>query len=489
MTSIGAGYVNGSCRRETSLRRADRRAPDPKSLRNGAIAGTALETAAFVNFVILLTVLGAVAYRITSAEERARYGGIAIDIFREVKEAATRRTPASEAFDAALRARARYPIATWTIAAIDVIVGVAILFAAAAPADTLVAWGASIGPRTTNGEWWRVVTSIFVHTGLPSLIVSVMVLVQIGGVLERIVGAPAFVAVFLTAGASAGMMNLSTRPHAVTTTSAAGIFGLYGLLIASVMWQLVDRRRSDPNQPSDDAPRALMAPPIALKRIGIMSAVFVVMSAIGVGVTSAELTALIVGTACGIVLAARSSERHAGIREVSIVAATAAAIAVACAIPLRHIADVKPEIARVIATEARTAAAYQTAFELFKKGRKGADALATLIERAIVPQLEAADGRLAALSNVPQAHQPFVAGAREYLRLRRESWRLRADAIRKTSTVQRRTSADVVDAGWRLEAESRFRKNMTAMGNAESAERASLAAFERVRAAAAAALP
>ena len=230
-----------------------------------------------------------------------------------------------------------------------------------------------------------------------------------------------------------------------------------------------------------------MAPPIVLKRIGIMSAVFVVMSAIAVGVTSAELTALIVGAACGIVLAARSSERHAGIREVSIVAATAAAIVVACAMPLRHIADIRPEIARVIATEGSTAAAYQTAFELFKKGRKGADALATLIERAIVPELEAADDRLAALSNVPQAHQPFVAGAREYLRLRRESWRLRADAIRKTSTVQRRTSADVVDAGWRLEAESRFRKNMTAMGNAESAERASLDAFER--AAAAAALP
>jgi hypothetical protein len=309
-------------------------------------------------------------------------------------------------------------------------------------------------------------------------------------VLERIVGAPAFVAVFLTSGASAGLVNLSARPHAATVTSAAGIFGLYGLLLASVMWQLVHRWRSARNQSSDDeAPRGLTAPPIVLKRIAIAGAVFVVATAIGVGVTSAELTALIVGMTCGIALAARSAERQAGIREVSIVAATGAAIVVACAIPLRHIADVRPEIARVIATETRTAAAYQTAFEAFRKGRKGADALATLVERTIVPELQAADDRLAALANVPAAHQPFVAGAREYLRLRRESWRLRADAIRKTSTVQRRTSADVVDAGWRLEAESRFRKNMTAMGNAESAERASLDAFERVRATASAALP
>ena len=26
-------------------------------------------------------------------------------------------------------------------------------------------WGASFGPRTTNGEWWRLVASMFVHTG------------------------------------------------------------------------------------------------------------------------------------------------------------------------------------------------------------------------------------------------------------------------------------------------------------------------------------
>jgi len=103
--------------------------------------------------------------------------------------------------------------------------------------------------------------------------------------------------------------------------------------------------------------------------------------------------------------------------------------------------------------------------------------------------LQAADDRLAALANVPPAHRPLVAEAREYLRLRRESWRLRVDALRRTTTVQRKAPEDSGDAGWRLQAEARFRKNMTAMGNAESAERASLEAFERVRHEAAAPLP
>jgi len=443
-----------------------------------------------VNFVILLAVFGAVAYRVTSAEERKRYAGIALDIVREIKEAATRRTPAAEAFHATLGARARYPIATWTIAAIDVAVGLAMLFAASgATADTLVAWGANLGPRTTNGEWWRIVTAMFVYAGMPSLIVSVLVLARLGRVLERLVGAPAFAATFLAAGAAAGVVNLSTSPHAVTVSSAAAIFGLYGLLIAFVLWQIVRRRRADPNEAADETATRAIAPPIVLKRLAILGVLFVVTSALGGHLTSAELTALLVGFGCGVILAAPAADRHAAVRDAAIVGGIAAAITVACAIPLRHITDVKPEIARVIATEARTAAAYQTAFDAFKKGRKGADALAALVEKSIVPELQAADARLAVLTNVPLAHQPMVADAREFLRLRGESWRLRADALRRTSTMQRRTPEDSASAGWRLQAEARFRKNNTAMGNAESAERASLDAFERVRHEAAAPMP
>jgi len=38
-----------------------------------------------------------------------------------------------------------------------------------------------------------------------------------------------------------------------------------------------------------------------------------------------------------------------------------------------------------------------------------------------------------------------------------------------------------MNAGWRLEAQARFRSDQAAMGNAEGAERASLEAFQRVK--------
>jgi len=136
---------------------------------------------------------------------------------------------------------------------------------------------------------------------------------------------------------------------------------------------------------------------------------------------------------------------------------------------------------RLIATEDESAKTYQTALDAFKKGRTTADQIAQLAERTFMPELHAADARLRALKNVPEEHQPLVADAREYIRLRYDSWRLRAAAFH-ANLVTRREAKDPQDASWRLHAEKSFRSNMAAIGNAEAAERTAHAAFERLRA-------
>jgi hypothetical protein len=131
-------------------------------------------------------------------------------------------------------------------------------------------------------------------------------------------------------------------------------------------------------------------------------------------------------------------------------------IAVAFAVPLRGLANVQPEIERVIEFEGRTAGAYDAAVIRFQKGRITAKALAELIDRTIRPELQANRARLKALGRVPSQHQPLIAGTEEYLRLRDEGWRLRADGLRKGSMVTLR--------------------------EAEKSERASLEALENVKA-------
>ena len=226
-----------------------------------------------------------------------------------------------------------------------------------------------------------------------------------------------------------------------------------------------------------------------MNRLAVGASVFCAYTLLTGRLSTAELTALIVGLLYGLALAPGAAEREPAPRRVAIAAAVASVLAVAFALPLRNIADVQPEIARVIAAETHTVTNYQAALEAFKKGRLLPGALAQLAERDIVPELQAVDARLAALTNVPAEHQPLVTDAREFLRLRVDSWRLRADAVRRTSTVPGRVSQNAQDASWRVQAEARFRSNMVATGKAEGAERASMAAFQRVRSTVPAAMP
>ena len=130
-------------------------------------------------------------------------------------------------------------------------------------------------------------------------------------------------------------------------------------------------------------------------------------------------------------------------------------VAIMSAVPLRGMADVRPEIARVLEVEQRTAATYQAAVTQFKLGTVSPDGLAQVIERKVMPELQAMQTRLKALGRIPAEHQPLLAGAEEYLRLRDESWRLRAAALHKSS--------------------------MPALRKAETAERASLEALDRLK--------
>ena len=168
-------------------------------------------------------------------------------VVRRMKLAMDEPGPEYDAFSHALRARTRHALVTPVIAAINVAVFFGMLFGLGAISDpnTLAAWGASIGTRTSNGEWWRLLTSTFVHLGILHLIVDVAVLIQLGAVLERLVGRLTFIAVYLSAGLFAGLVNLSSHPVGPSVGVSGAIFGLYGLLLAALFFQMFQRRRGD----------------------------------------------------------------------------------------------------------------------------------------------------------------------------------------------------------------------------------------------------
>jgi hypothetical protein len=217
-----------------------------------------------------------------------------------------------------------------------------------------------------------------------------------------------------------------------------------------------------------------------MKRLAIGAVLFVTYSAFTGRVGTAQVSGLLVGLMYGVLFARRAIDRAPRSRAVAYAVFSTAALVVIAAVGIGKIADVKPELARVLELEQSTSATYEAGVDELKKGRVSAEAVAELAEGTIVSELQEADGRLEALTNVPLEHQSAVADAREYLRLRSASWRARGVAIRRTHTDVPRKPEGADDTAWRLQMHARFRSDEAARGNAEGAERASLEALQRV---------
>jgi hypothetical protein len=56
-----------------------------------------------------------------------------------------------------------------------------------------------------------------------------------------------------------------------------------------------------------------------------------------------------------------------------------------------------------------------------------------MITKQIQPELQAVKVRLSEIERVPAEHQPVMAAAADYVRLREESWQLRSDGLRTTN--------------------------------------------------------
>ena len=407
--------------------------------------------------IALLLVLGIV-FRAMTPEERARLIRTTLSLIHPWKDAAMRGRLECEPFRDALRARTRWAFVTPTLVLVNVTIFVYLSSGAGAVDDSemLLRWGGNFGPRTTNGEWWRLVTSMFVHSQLVHLVVNVVALIQIGLILERLVGRFAFAAVYMAGGLFASLVSLSASPGAISAGASGAIFGLYGLLFASSIWGMVHRS-------------SVTIPLVALKRLAPAAAVFTFYNMLNHRLEGeAELIGLLLGFFCGLVLVRRVSERTPPERLVTTAIATTAVIVMACAVPLAGVTDVRPELDRIVAIEQRTAGAYQSAVERFRDGRVTAEMLAQLIERTIVPELQAADVRLKTLDRVPLEHQPLIASAEEYLKLRSQSWRLRAEGLRERPAIGR------------MSAERQFRTSQVRRGKAEEAERSSLELLQRI---------
>ena len=339
------------------------------------------------NFLLLvLLAAGAFLYFMTP-DERARVFRIILAVLHEVKDAVSLRGAHGDPFFDALRARTSRVIAMPLLVVLS--------------------------------------TIVFARSPVIDLFVSAMCVWQLGLILERVVGPVAFTTIFIASAVAASIVNLAVSPDGAGVGPSASVLGMYGLLLITSIWSFLQRS-------------SLTIPLHVTKRLAQLAVIFVLYKLATTGFWNAPaLAAFVCGLVGGIVVARDINERAPQMRRLATAMVTLVVMVTLYAVFATHrppsdSVDVRPEIDRVIAAEIRTAGLYDKEVERFRKGRINAIALATVIEKTIVPELHAVAGRLRALRDVPSEQQPIVTSAMAFLKLRDESWQLRARALHKS---------------------------------------------------------
>lgn len=106
---------------------------------------------------------------------------------------------------------------------------------------TLLDCGANYGPLTLTGDWWRTLTSNFVHIGFIHLLISMFVFVQISAATEYLINTRRLFISFLLTGLCSSALGLYIHPDILTGGVAGSIFGLYGVLLPILLFHPMDK--------------------------------------------------------------------------------------------------------------------------------------------------------------------------------------------------------------------------------------------------------
>jgi rhomboid protease GluP len=98
-----------------------------------------------------------------------------------------------------------------------------------------VRWGADFWMLTTSGQWWRLITSAFVHFGLIHIAFNMWALYQAGGLTERLFGRLPYVLLYLYGALISGLASIWWNPNNVCAGASGAIFAVFGALLAYLL--------------------------------------------------------------------------------------------------------------------------------------------------------------------------------------------------------------------------------------------------------------
>jgi membrane associated rhomboid family serine protease len=96
------------------------------------------------------------------------------------------------------------------------------------------------GPLVAAGDWWRLVTAMFLHGGIAHIALNMLALWWIGGPVEEYLGRTRYVLLYFVSGLAGSAGALIVSPETPVVGASGAIFGVLGAMLI-IEWQVTGK--------------------------------------------------------------------------------------------------------------------------------------------------------------------------------------------------------------------------------------------------------
>ena len=122
------------------------------------------------------------------------------------------------------------PVVTWILLAlIGLMFAVETALGGSTDTEVLVRLGAKVTPLIADGQYWRLLASMFLHIGIAHLLFNGYALLAVGTEMERLIGPGRFAAIYFLSGLLGSLASFAFSVNLAAGASGA-IFGVIGAL-------------------------------------------------------------------------------------------------------------------------------------------------------------------------------------------------------------------------------------------------------------------
>jgi rhomboid protease GluP len=278
----------------------------------------------------------------------------------------------------------------------------------------LIELGGNFSTVTTGGEWWRLASAMFLHSGLLHVVMNMACLWDSGRVTEHLFGRWRFLLIYVAAGLVGSIASINWQQESVSVGASGAVFGVYAALAAAL------------------ALNGALLPPTVAKRLrsgALIFMLFTLLNGFGkVGIdNAAHLGGLIAGAILGAGFALQGRRSAVALAVVTSLFSVASVRAVELAIPVRDELAFRQFLNTYANEEARLNNLAKN--KLTNAAQLPPKEIAQRIDQELLPGWVSLDQKISTLSNVSERSRRFRDPMANFIHLRREAMETMRDGL------------------------------------------------------------